>query len=112
MYAAIIEWPSDAAEAPELITADTVADLLWPVIQALRALADDAYSDSPDFIAENPYPTDANDIVAQAQWLQEMRYATTAPWVEVYQIGDVPKAIKLNTYEVLGPWTPTHEVKS
>src|SRR4051794_18797885 len=100
MYAAIIEWPDDAIEPPDLIVAGTVPDLFWPVIESLQGLVDEAYSDDKTFIEKNPYPTDKNDAEACAKWLWAMRCATTSPWVEFYEITGTPKAVKLALREM------------
>jgi hypothetical protein len=110
MYAAIIEWPAEAIEAPDLITAGTVGDTFWPLIQSLSFISDESYEDDKDFIKDHPYPTDGNDTAALASWLWAMRNATTTPWVEFYDISTPGPAVKLSITEVLGAHTNTQEL--
>lgn len=90
-YAAIIEWSSDAGESPELFLGDDLDKVNRVVVEFLRDhLCDDAYDDDKDFLDNHPYP-DTTDAEAVQQWLEDMREATTAPWVEVYRVdADTP----------------------
>lgn len=85
-YALIIEWPSDAGEAPEVFVGPDLHALQAQAILLMqRALGDQNYEDDPDFVTNHPYP-DVTDAVAVQEWMEALRDATTAPWVTLFEL--------------------------
>ncbi len=82
--AAVIEWPSDAAEAPALFVADSIDELLRPVMESLQSLEGESFGEE-DFIAKHPFP-DLDDLAACKRWLIAMREHITAVWLNFYAV--------------------------
>lgn len=100
MHAALIEWASESGEAPEMIAGHDLDAILAKIVTTLRnALPEEdwAYADDPKFLAEHPYP-DVTDPAAVQQWLEDMREATTAPWIELYRWDETKVATSADNF--------------
>jgi hypothetical protein len=95
---AIIEWPSDAAEAPLPIYGPSLQDVL-PRLPG-HMLTCHASDDGEAWRAENPAP-DPTDYTAVRAWLAGHRAASTGPWLELYAATDTGEFVALPHIQIM-----------